>query len=110
MPFVKGDPNIHRGGRPKGVKNFTTKIREALEKVSKEKGVSYEELLVRSILEKAIDERDTASQKLIWNYLDGLPMATTDLTSGGKPIFLPSEILKKHHLDDTSSESETSSE
>jgi len=78
MPFSKGDPNINLAGRPVGAKNFTTKVREALEALSEGqdkdgKPLSYERLLIESILYNAIVRKDPVSQRLIWNYLDGMP-------------------------------------
>ena len=86
MTFVKDDPNINREGRPPGTKNFTTKVREALEKIAEGKDYTYEEAFIKSIMKKAIVDGDSATQRLVWNYLDGLPHQTTDITSGGKPI------------------------
>lgn len=62
-------------GRPKGSKNFTTKVKEALEKIANVEGkdISYEEALVQKILKLAIIDGDQQMIKLIWNYLDGMP-------------------------------------
>lgn len=73
MPFVKDDPNINREGRPIGAKNFTTKVREALEKIADGKDYTYEEAFIKSIMKKAIVDGDSATQRLVWNYLDGMP-------------------------------------
>lgn len=78
MPFTKGDPNINLAGRPIGAKNFTTKVREALEAISDEKDkdgkiISKERQLIESIIENAVVKKDITAQKLIWNYLDGMP-------------------------------------
>ena len=86
MPFTQGDPNINREGRPPGSKNFTTKVREALEKIADGTDYTYEQAFIKSIMKKAIVDGDSATQKLIWNYLDGLPHQTTDITSGGRPL------------------------
>jgi hypothetical protein len=86
MPFVKGDPNINRAGRTPGVKSFTTKVKEALEKIADGKSTTYEEALIKSILKRAIVDGDASTQKLIWNYLDGLPSQKLDITSKGKSI------------------------
>ena len=82
--FVEG--NNFGEGKPKGTRSFTTKVREALEKIAEGKDYTYEEAFIKSILKKGIVDGDASTQKLIWNYLDGLPMQRTDITSGGKVI------------------------
>ena len=44
-----------------------------------------------------------------WKMSEGLPSQTTDITSGGKPLYIPAELLTKNKLDDTSSEPESDS-
>ena len=74
MPFKDGfDPNRNIDGRPPGTKNFTTKVRLALEKIAEGKDYTYEEAFIKSILKKAIVDGDASTQRLIWNYLDGMP-------------------------------------
>ena len=63
-----GNPN----GRPKGVKNFTTLIKEELKKISKKTGVSYDRLLAQRFIKQALSG-DTAMGKHIWDHLDGRP-------------------------------------
>lgn len=74
---AKGNPL----GRPKGSKNFTTKIKILLEKVSEGEFFSREEKLAEVIIEKALGG-DASMIKLIWNYLDGNPpqFITTNLS------------------------------
>lgn len=70
--FKPGNP-----GRPEGTKNFTTTIREALEKVALEKDGkkhTYKDLLVDKIMEKTTRDGSDPTIKLVWNYLDGLPV------------------------------------
>lgn len=68
--FVKG----HSGGpgRPKGTKNFTTKVREALNKFVDEEGQTFENQLAEVVVKKAM-QGDKEMIKLIWNYMDGMP-------------------------------------
>lgn len=93
--FAPGNPG---GGRPVGSKNFTTKVREALEKVAldkdgKETGKTKEQLLIESILRKAISG-DTYAMKLLWNYFDGMPQQKVDHTTGGEKLFRIFDIEK----------------
>lgn len=81
-PGQSGNP----AGRPVGSKNFTTKVREALEKIADGKDYTYEEAFIKSILKKAIIDGDTTIQRLIWNYLDGLPSQSVDVTSKGEKL------------------------
>jgi len=100
MPFVKDDPNINREGRPVGSRNFTTKVREALEKIAEGKDYTYEEAFIKSILKKAIVDGDASTQKLIWNYMDGLPVQRLGGEETGQPIRveLSEAIAKKNGI------------
>ena len=76
--FKKGESG-NPDGRPKGSKNFTTKVREALLKVAEGKEYTYEEAFLKAILKKAIIDQDTTIMRLIWNYLDGMPSQSVDM-------------------------------
>ena len=74
------------GGVKLGGKSFTTKVREALEKIAEGKDYTYEEAFIKSILKKAIVDGDASTQRMVWNYLDGMPAQSMDITSGGEKI------------------------
>lgn len=47
---------------------------------------TYLELLINRIFKQAIQNGDQQMIKKIWNYIDGLPKQSTDITSDGKSI------------------------
>ena len=98
-----GNPN----GRPKGSKNFTTKVREALEKIADGKDYTYEEALIKSVLKNAIVDGDTSTQRLIWGYLDGLPQQNIDMAvTLPKPIMDLTDGIQQDNSDNKDSETE----
>ena len=86
MPFVKDDPNINRAGRPRGTLSITSAIRRKLQEMPEGQDKTYLEFLVEKILKKAVIEGDQPTIKNIWNYIDGLPQESMDITTGGKPF------------------------
>ena len=81
LPGTSGNPN----GRPHGI-SITDAIKAKLKEVPEGQQKSYLELLINKIMHKAIVEGDHSTLKDIWNYVDGLPRESVDLTSGGKPL------------------------
>lgn len=64
----------------------------------------------REMLSKMTDkERDEWLEGLnkidVWKMTEGLPSQHTDITSGGKPLYIPAELIGKNDLDDKSSQS-----
>lgn len=80
---VSGNPN----GRPKGI-SITDLVRKELEKAPEGQQITYAQAFLKKLLHKAIIEGDHATQKLIWNYMDGLPRQNIELTGkDGMPLF-----------------------
>lgn len=69
-------------GPPKGYKHMTTKIMEAIEKVSEDGATTEDKALVKKLLEQA-KKGDMQAMKLIFNYVDGLPMQNIDANING---------------------------
>ena len=69
LPGNTANPN----GRPEGF-SLTDMLRREIQKVPEGQKLSYAEAFLRKMLSKAINEGDHASQKLIMNYLEGLPI------------------------------------
>jgi len=71
--FKKGEIN-NPNGRPKGSFSLTELLKRKLQEVPP--GIdkrTYAEQLIDSMFHKGLKERDHASQKLIMNYVEGLP-------------------------------------
>jgi len=76
-------------GRPRGARNLSTKMREALDKLGAKdaqgKPVPVEDALVQKVIKMALDG-DRKMIELIWNYLDGKPPQYIDITSHGERV------------------------
>jgi hypothetical protein len=82
--FVEGNPG---GGRPKGSGiSITTAIKNKLEEVPEGQKATYLELLISRIMKQAIQDGDQQMIKNIWNYVDGMPKQSTDITSDGEKL------------------------
>jgi hypothetical protein len=77
LPGNSGNPN----GRPKGSFSLVEMIRHKLEEVDPldNDKRTYAQILVAKIIEQGAKSTDTTSQKLIMNYLEGLPKATLNI-------------------------------
>ena len=78
------------GGRPKGSKSLKTWLKERFESMTDEERETFLE---------GVNKID------LFKMAEGLPSQHTDVTSGGKPLYIPAELLNKNELDDTASQS-----
>jgi len=106
MVFKKNDPRINRNGRPKGSGLcLTTLLKEMLEEVPEGEKDSYKRLFIKSLIHKALVEKDTASYRLIMNYVDGLPKQDIKLDVDLKQVmgfnFVKPEKPKKDDTNNT---------
>jgi len=89
---MSGNP----AGKPIGARGFTTKVREALEKIADGQNYTYEEAFIKAILKKAIIDRDVGMMRTVWEQLDGKPIQRTELTGkDGEPIVIIDDIYGK---------------
>ena len=100
--FQDGNPG--GPGRPKGQKSFTTKVKEALEKISGDKATTVEQRLVEKILDMAEDGNEKMIQ-LIWNYLDGKPTQKTVIDFGDQKIEESLDLIKEAITDESKKDS-----
>jgi len=68
LPGNTANPN----GKPKGI-SITALVKAELEKAPEGQELTYAQLFLKKLFKKAIVDGDHATQKLIWNYIDGLP-------------------------------------
>lgn len=85
-PGHTANPN----GRPPGSISITDLMKAELQKVApgttnKDKK-TFMVLLLERMLDKAINKGDQQMMKLIWNYIDGLPKGSFDVTSLGEKL------------------------
>ena len=106
MPGSPGGP-----GRPPDTveKKLEKKIIKELVEEYKETLASYLPLIAPVLGSKAL-EGDVPAIKEVHDRIMGKAEQKSDITSGGKPLYLPPELLNKNQLDDTSSSSEQNSE
>ena len=84
--WEKGMKSPNPNGRPKEEESLTWLMKEYLKAPSNGKdGKTNKQLFIEKAYEKAVKEGDTASIKLIWNYIDGLPKG--DLGEGQNVVF-----------------------
>ena len=72
--------NINRAGRPKR-KTLTELIHTKLDDTPEAWNA-----VVGIVLEKILKEKDKDILKVLWQYTDGMPKQSMDLTSDGKPL------------------------
>ncbi len=84
--FKKGQSG-NPAGKPKGTRSLTTLLREALQVIGEGNKEPYSELLVRKVMKMAIVDGNEQMIKLCYNYLEGLPKETIDMS-----VTLPTPI------------------
>ena len=83
--WKKGIKSPNPKGRPSSGKSLTELMKEHLEKIPEGSEVSYKEAFISKVFARAIEGNDTYV-KLVWNYVDGMPKQSTDITSGGEKL------------------------
>ena len=74
QPGHSGNP----GGRPPGKKLWSTLVREAMQKLDPESGLTIEQKAIQNIVKMA-EKGHTDMLQLIWAYIDGRPNQPMDM-------------------------------
>ena len=94
-PYKKGQSGNPKG-KPPGTRSLTTLLRESLVKIGEGQQEPYDTLLVKRVMKMAVAEGNEAMIKLVWGYLEGLPIAKTELSGkDGGPIVIDSTAQAK---------------
>jgi len=72
MAFKKGQSGNPKG-RPVGTLSITTEVKKKLLTIARNKNKTYLRLFIEQLFDKALKDGDVQMQKLIWNYIDGMP-------------------------------------
>lgn len=88
-----GNPNWKKGckspnpkGAPQKDESITFLMKKFLESCPEGQEKTYKQIFVEKAYAKAVKDGDVTAQKLIWNYIDGLPQGKLDLTTKGESI------------------------
>ena len=84
--FVPGVSGNIKGRTPGTGISITTAIKKKLAEIPEGQKATYLELLINRIFKQAIQDGDQQMIKNIWNYVDGMPKQSTDITSGGEQL------------------------
>ena len=108
MPKWEKGQSGNPDGRPKGL-SITALVKEELEKVPEGEKRTRVAEFVDKMLKKAVKDGDTVTQKMIWNYIDGLPRETKDVNLNlPKPLTditkLKEDEISNHQCDQEDSE------
>ena len=96
VPGVSGNP----AGKPPGAYSLVAILKRQLQEIPEGRQKSYGEELIKAMLHKGIVEKDSTTHRLIMNYMEGMPLQRTDVTSkGDKIIVIPPELIQKNATD-----------
>lgn len=82
---LKKGQTANPNGRPKKGESLTETMRMFLEDVPEGQELSYKEMFVKKSYQKAY-EGDPTFAKLVWNYIDGMPISRAPVDEKGKTV------------------------
>ena len=108
MVFVKGDKNINRDGRPEGTFSLLTLLKKELQKCPEgEDERTYADLIIKKMLDEATKKGDYNKMKLIWNYIEGMPLQKLANADGSNLMPQPILNVQPNNSDNKDTEDES---
>ena len=89
--FIEGNPG---GGVTKGSRHFGTLFRDAVKRIAKGGKDKEDILIVKKVIEKA-KKGDLKAAEMIFDRVDGKPLASIDITTDGDKISQETMDIKK---------------
>lgn len=81
-PGQSGNP----AGRPPLGNSLTELMRKFLEEIPPGQTLSYRDAFIRKVYKLAMEDGSESAIRLIWNYIDGMPLQGIDVTSKGEHL------------------------
>ena len=87
---------------------MTSLLKAKLDEVPEGKKLAYKDLFIKSLIHKALVEKDMQSYKLIMNYVDGLPKQEIKVEGDMKVIGF--NFIKPNDTDNTDNKTDNKTE
>ena len=81
--WKKGIPSPNPKGAPQKDESITFLMRKFLQEIPPGQEKTNKQAFVDKVYAKAVKYNDIAAQKMIWNYIDGMPKQSTDMNLSG---------------------------
>lgn len=99
MPEWPKGKSGNKNGRPLEEQSLTWLMKEFLKTAPEGQKKTYKQILIEKVYHKAVKEGDPASMRLLWNYMEGMPKQSHELTgANGKDLF-PQPIIDVRAID-----------
>lgn len=107
--FKENPHNINRTGEQRNSISLTRLLKKVLKDVEPKTGLTWEKLIIKRILKKAVIEGNDKMLLAIWAYIDGTPRQSVELSSKNITIQQTIEALDENKYDNLAKEIEQQS-
>jgi len=100
-PGQTGNPN----GTPKKDCSITSLMKQYLNHVDPDKKKTYKQIFIEKVLE-LVQKGDSTAIRLLWNYMDGMPLQSVKVEKGANPILKAIDEIKNNNNTNISNDSD----